>query len=157
MVEALDFCSPYLLSVTFLLLLVVAVFFSPLNQRHHLSFTFSSSPTFSSQSNFQQQTTSNFNTTTLHVVAPATSPSPTSQPPFELRCRHAPSSTSTASKLNHVITKKKKSKTERIEEELGIARAIIRKAILTKNVTSDRKEIYIPRGSAYRNPYAFHQ
>ncbi|RXI02391.1 hypothetical protein DVH24_030320 [Malus domestica] len=118
MAEALDFRSPYLLSVTLLLLLVVAVFFSPLNQRHHLSLTFSSSPTFSSsQSNFRQQTASNFNTTTLH----------------------------------------KKSKTERIEEELGIARAIIRKAILTKNVTSDRKETYIPRGSAYRIPYAFHQ
>ncbi|KAB2621296.1 glycosyltransferase [Pyrus ussuriensis x Pyrus communis] len=158
MAEALDFRSPYLLSVTLLLLLVVAVFFSPLNQRHHLSLNFSSSPTSSSSpSNFQQQTTSNFNTTTLHVVAPAPSPSPTSQPPLELRRRHAPSSTSTASKLSHATTKKKNSKTERIEEELRTARAIIRKAILTKNVTSDRKEIYIPRGSAYRNPYAFHQ
>ncbi|XP_050142394.1 probable glycosyltransferase At5g20260 isoform X4 [Malus sylvestris] len=163
MAEALDFRSPYLLSVTLLLLLVVAIFFSPLNQRHHLSLNFSSSPTYSSSSpsNFQHQTTRNFNTTALHAVAPAPapspSPSPTSQPPLELRRRHAPSSTSTASKLSQATTKKKKSKTERIEEELGIARAIIRKAILTKNVTSDRKEIYIPRGSVYRNPYAFHQ
>ena len=50
-----------------------------------------------------------------------------------------------------------KSSAERIEEELAKARAAIRKAIITKNYTSDGKEIYIPRGSVYRNPYAFHQ
>ncbi|PON37897.1 hypothetical protein TorRG33x02_346410 [Trema orientale] len=42
-----------------------------------------------------------------------------------------------------------KSTAERIEEELARARAAIRKAIITKNYTSDRKEIYIPRGSRF--------
>ncbi|GMN26028.1 hypothetical protein TIFTF001_001156 [Ficus carica] len=50
-----------------------------------------------------------------------------------------------------------KSSVQRIEESLARARAAIRKAIITKNYTSDSEEIYIPRGSVYRNPYAFHQ
>ncbi|PON37899.1 hypothetical protein TorRG33x02_346430 [Trema orientale] len=52
---------------------------------------------------------------------------------------------------------KNKSSVQRIEEELARARAAISKAILTKNYTSDREEIYIPTGSVYRNPHAFHQ
>ncbi|EXC29919.1 putative glycosyltransferase [Morus notabilis] len=51
----------------------------------------------------------------------------------------------------------KKSSLEKIEEELARARAAIREAILTKNCTSDREEIYVPSGSIYKNPYAFHQ
>ncbi|GMY13989.1 probable glycosyltransferase At5g20260 [Fagus crenata] len=42
--------------------------------------------------------------------------------------------------------KKKKNSRDRIEEELGRARAAIRKALRTQNYTSDREEIYIPRG-----------
>jgi hypothetical protein len=40
---------------------------------------------------------------------------------------------------------------------LARARAAIRKAIRTQNFTSDREETYIPTGSVYRNPHAFHQ
>lgn len=56
-----------------------------------------------------------------------------------------------------LCVQKNQSKTERIEQELSVARAIIRKAIVTKNCTSNSNEIYIPTGSVYRNPYAFHQ
>ncbi|KAG2718849.1 hypothetical protein I3760_03G239900 [Carya illinoinensis] len=55
---------------------------------------------------------------------------------------------------------KKKSSTERIEEDLARARAAIRKAILTRNFTShDKGSVigFIPRGCIYRNAYAFHQ
>ena len=52
---------------------------------------------------------------------------------------------------------KKKNSRDRIEEELGRARAAIRKALRTQNYTSDREEIYIPRGCIYKNPIAFHQ
>lgn len=51
----------------------------------------------------------------------------------------------------------KSSTTERIEQDLGRARAAIRKAILTQNYTSDKEEIYVPTGPVYRNAYAFHQ
>ncbi|KAL6330830.1 hypothetical protein AAG906_009258 [Vitis piasezkii] len=45
----------------------------------------------------------------------------------------------------------------RIEEDLARARAAIRKAVRSKNYSSDKKEAFIPRGCIYRNPYAFHQ
>ncbi|KAK8543240.1 hypothetical protein V6N12_015803 [Hibiscus sabdariffa] len=45
----------------------------------------------------------------------------------------------------------------RVEAELAGARAAIRKAIQTRNYTSDKEETFIPSGSVYRNPYAFHQ
>ncbi|KAK8520448.1 hypothetical protein V6N13_031101 [Hibiscus sabdariffa] len=47
--------------------------------------------------------------------------------------------------------------TSRVEAELAGARAAIRKAIQTRNYTSDKEETFIPSGSVYRNPYAFHQ
>ncbi|OWM72325.1 hypothetical protein CDL15_Pgr018210 [Punica granatum] len=46
---------------------------------------------------------------------------------------------------------------ERIEADLAEARAAIRRAVRTRNYTSDREETYVPRGSVYRNQYAFHQ
>ncbi|KAL6278963.1 hypothetical protein ACE6H2_022564 [Prunus campanulata] len=150
---ALDFRSPYLVSVTLTLLLLVALFFSPLNQHHHLSLNFSSSPTSPSSSFYQQQQITTDKHTGLHV-APAPSPS---QALLEFQRHQSPPSTSSAPKLTHITIKKNQSKTERIEQELGVARAIIRKAIVTKNCTSNSNEIYIPTGSAYRNPYAFHQ
>lgn len=52
-----------------------------------------------------------------------------------------------------------KSSVERIEGDLARARAAIRKAIGSKNYTCYYKEedSFIPRGSVYRNAYAFHQ
>jgi hypothetical protein len=59
--------------------------------------------------------------------------------------------------INILYEQKKKNSRDRIEEELGRARAAIRKALRTQNYTSDREEIYIPRGCMYKNPIAFHQ
>ncbi|OVA06635.1 hypothetical protein BVC80_6941g2 [Macleaya cordata] len=46
---------------------------------------------------------------------------------------------------------------DRVEDGLARARAAIRKAVRTRNYTSHREEDFIPTGSIYRNPYAFHQ
>ncbi|KAF9613834.1 hypothetical protein IFM89_012366 [Coptis chinensis] len=52
---------------------------------------------------------------------------------------------------------KEKTSLERIEEGLARARTAIREAVRTRNYTSPKHEDFIPRGSVYRNPYAFHQ
>ena len=56
-----------------------------------------------------------------------------------------------------LLVQKIKSSLARIEEDLARARAAIRKAVRSKNYSSDKKEAFIPRGCIYRNPYAFHQ
>ncbi|KAF5742016.1 glycosyltransferase [Tripterygium wilfordii] len=56
--------------------------------------------------------------------------------------------------------KKEKNSVERIEEGLARARAAIVEASLIKknyNYTWEKQHVYFPRGSIYRNPYAFHQ
>ncbi|KAL9326179.1 hypothetical protein ACSQ67_006824 [Phaseolus vulgaris] len=53
--------------------------------------------------------------------------------------------------------KKKSNSLMRIEEDLAEARAAIRRAIERRNFTSEKEEIFVPRGSVYRNAYAFHQ
>ncbi|KAL5853528.1 hypothetical protein ACOSQ3_008646 [Xanthoceras sorbifolium] len=52
---------------------------------------------------------------------------------------------------------KKKSSVDKIEEDLAKARAAIRKAVRSKNYVSEKEETFIPKGSIYRNSYAFHQ
>ncbi|KAF7149816.1 hypothetical protein RHSIM_Rhsim02G0203000 [Rhododendron simsii] len=49
------------------------------------------------------------------------------------------------------------SNVRRLEKGLARARAAIRKAVRTRSYKSNRVESFIPRGSIYRNPYAFHQ
>ncbi|CAK9153224.1 unnamed protein product, partial [Ilex paraguariensis] len=51
----------------------------------------------------------------------------------------------------------KKNSLERIEEDLSRARAKIFKAIRMRSYKPDKEGIFIPRGSIYRNSYAFHQ
>ncbi|XP_068638226.1 probable glycosyltransferase At5g11130 [Aristolochia californica] len=52
---------------------------------------------------------------------------------------------------------KRDSSFDKIELGLARARAAIRRAILSRNYTSDKVQSFVPRGSIYRNPYAFHQ
>ncbi|XP_031482468.1 probable glycosyltransferase At3g42180 isoform X2 [Nymphaea colorata] len=52
---------------------------------------------------------------------------------------------------------REKSRLEKMEEGLARSRASIRRAILFRNYTSRKRQSYIPRGSVYHNPYAFHQ
>ncbi|XP_075650764.1 putative glycosyltransferase At5g20260 [Castanea sativa] len=51
----------------------------------------------------------------------------------------------------------KKNSLKIIEVGLAKARVAIREAIRTRRYMSKKKETFIPRGSVYRNPYAFHQ
>ncbi|XXG69022.1 hypothetical protein AAC387_Pa06g1987 [Persea americana] len=71
----------------------------------------------------------------------------------------ADSNTSHATTINkeEVLVIKKTSSLEKIEVGLARARASIRRAVVTRNYTSYKKESYIPRGPIYRNAYAFHQ
>ncbi|KAF3789029.1 hypothetical protein EJ110_NYTH19702 [Nymphaea thermarum] len=51
----------------------------------------------------------------------------------------------------------KKGRWEKMEKGLERSRASIRRAILERNCTSRKRQSYIPSGSIYHNPYAFHQ
>ncbi|XP_039019131.1 probable glycosyltransferase At5g20260 [Hibiscus syriacus] len=62
-----------------------------------------------------------------------------------------------SSKLNTAIIKKKKSNLEKIEDDLAKARAAILRAVQLQNFTSEKEEIFVPKGSIYRNAYAFYQ
>ncbi|KAF5749398.1 Exostosin family protein putative isoform 1 [Tripterygium wilfordii] len=93
-------------------------------------------------------------TTNFFTTSPSPSPSsPTPTPPTYI----SNSSTNDTSFRKLGESKKEKSSLERIEEGLARARAAIREAARIKNYTSDKQQSYVPRGSIYRNPYAFHQ
>lgn len=89
-------------------------------------------------------------------LPPSPSPSPSPSPlPLPVRNSSAVSSHPSIP----VITRHEKKRTdfERIEEGLAKARAAIYRAIRTQNSSSYKEGSYIPRGSMYRNQYAFHQ
>ncbi|KAJ4959114.1 hypothetical protein NE237_026225 [Protea cynaroides] len=89
----------------------------------------------------------------INKKTPASSPAPT---PIPLpKPSFNPTIISNTSATDHHI--RVKNNVERIEEGLARARAAIRQAIISRNYTSDREELFIPRGSIYRNPYEFHQ
>ncbi|KAJ1378937.1 Exostosin-like [Sesbania bispinosa] len=58
---------------------------------------------------------------------------------------------------NNIKKKRKNGSLLRIEEDLAKAREAIRRAIRRRNFTSEKEEIFVPRGCVYRNAYAFHQ
>ncbi|PON59478.1 Exostosin-like [Trema orientale] len=51
----------------------------------------------------------------------------------------------------------KRTSSERIEYDLAKARAAIREAIVSRSFKAEKNESFVPRGSIYRNAYAFHQ
>ncbi|KAJ9163055.1 hypothetical protein P3X46_022770 [Hevea brasiliensis] len=63
------------------------------------------------------------------------------------------------SKVKATTTPKIRSSLEKIEQGLARARAAIREAIRSRNFTSSENhtDTFIPSGSIYLNPYAFHQ
>ncbi|AES91613.2 putative xylogalacturonan beta-1,3-xylosyltransferase [Medicago truncatula] len=63
-----------------------------------------------------------------------------------------------SSSVGHTIIKRGKNGLVRIEQELGEARAAIRRAIKRRNftITSEIQD-FVPRGCVYRNAFAFHQ
>ncbi|KAH7574378.1 hypothetical protein JRO89_XS03G0288400 [Xanthoceras sorbifolium] len=133
--------STSLLLPTFLLLMIL--YFSAFNQNNTITtFIFPSS--------------SSFNRIDTNQNAPRISPE-------EIVFQGSPSnSTNITSKstVTGIKIKKKSSSLEKIESDLASARAAIREAILWKNYTSDnnnKEESFVPRGSIYRNAYAFHQ
>ena len=57
-----------------------------------------------------------------------------------------------------MVQQKEKNSLVRIEQELGEARAAIRKAIERRNFTiTSEIEDFVPKGCVYRNAFAFHQ
>lgn len=46
---------------------------------------------------------------------------------------------------------------EKIEEDLAQTRALIQRAIRSKKSTTNMKQSFVPKGSIYLNPHAFHQ
>ncbi|KAK7292037.1 hypothetical protein RIF29_07666 [Crotalaria pallida] len=75
-------------------------------------------------------------------------PDPTVEPLTTLPLK-PPLSSIIANNANHIK--------KRNNIGLAKARAAIRRAIQTRNFTSSKKEIFVPRGCIYRNAYAFHQ
>ncbi|KAM6553346.1 hypothetical protein CsatB_014108 [Cannabis sativa] len=116
-------------------------------------------------------TNNNNNTTITSIPIPSTShdiiqnidhnSSTTTTPPnVSLASFLSPSSSLHPNTTNNNFQTAKKiinSRSDKIEYDLAQARAAIHEAIVTKSFKSDKNESFIPRGSAYRNPYAFHQ
>lgn len=63
----------------------------------------------------------------------------------------------THSLVRALLKQIKMSRSKRIEYGLAKARQAIREAIVSKSYKSEKNESFVPRGSIYRNPYAFHQ
>ncbi|KAI3864147.1 hypothetical protein MKW98_031739 [Papaver atlanticum] len=115
------------ISLTFLLIL----YLSPYNNHH---FIINTGHTFSSSFNL-------------------------SRTPKDLFSSASPllASTSTNEIDSRFLPKERLTSLEKVEDDLARARGAIRKAARTHNYTSNKVEDFIPRGSIYRNPYAFHQ
>ncbi|KAJ9184045.1 hypothetical protein P3X46_007828 [Hevea brasiliensis] len=105
----------------------LVLFFSTINHQYHILTHLSFSSSLSKHSNTSQETPE----LTISTMPSAAAPS------------------DNAVQLD--------SRLEEMEAGLARARAAIREASRTRNYSSHRKESFIPRGSVYLNPYAFHQ
>ncbi|KAL0709806.1 hypothetical protein Bca4012_016784 [Brassica carinata] len=101
---------------------------------------------------YQHHSSPNLNLITLssfsHTTSLAPSPSPSMSMEFS-----SPSS-------NVTLTpgaQKKEKKRNIIEEGLAKSRAAIREAMMSKKYASEKDETFVPRGTVYRNAFAFHQ
>ncbi|TKY54806.1 glycosyltransferase protein [Spatholobus suberectus] len=125
-----------------LLFVISFIFFSPMKERNHL--THLAPPFFLS--------TIKDNNTNI------TSPSP---PPLHA-LEHFPdfilaNDSHNSTVQSRAIKVTKLTSLEKIEEDLVQARASIQESIRSRNYTSPNTEPFVPKGSIYRNPHAFHQ
>ncbi|KAF8084254.1 hypothetical protein N665_0727s0021 [Sinapis alba] len=102
---------------------------------------------------YQHHSSPNLNSITLssfsHATSLAPSPSPSMSMEFSI-----PSSNVTLTPIN---AQKKEKKRNIIEEGLVKSRVAIREAMRSKKYASEKEETFVPRGTVYRNAYAFHQ
>ncbi|XP_010250233.1 PREDICTED: probable glycosyltransferase At5g20260 isoform X1 [Nelumbo nucifera] len=136
--------TPFLFFPALLLLLL---YFSPLNQQN-LTTLFSSSinPFNHSKINphVQQVSPAPVPALAMNLMQESSTGSPV--PSFEFS-----PTTVTDTRI------KKKGSLDKIEEGLARARAAILQAVRSHNCTTLTEDEFIPRGSIYRNPFAFHQ
>ncbi|XP_071910898.1 probable glycosyltransferase At5g20260 isoform X2 [Coffea arabica] len=121
------YCCSTFLLFSTLLILLIILLFSPWNHNHNINFLASS-----------------------YTISPASFGHKTRQGSFW-------SSVFDANSEDHVAAKVKKKSLANIEGELARSRATIHQAIRGRNYSSYRSENFLPRGSVYRSPYAFHQ
>ncbi|KAK7330052.1 hypothetical protein VNO77_24237 [Canavalia gladiata] len=112
------------------------------------------------EQNYAIQFSSSFALSTIENHHPnITSPSPPPLPPLELVFNYTPANESYNNpvQIQSRVIKRKLTNLEKIEEGLAQARASIKEAILSRNYTSAKREVFVPKGSIYWNPHAFHQ
>ncbi|XP_042489851.1 probable glycosyltransferase At5g20260 isoform X2 [Macadamia integrifolia] len=145
----------FLVFPVLLLLLVLFLYISPFN--HNSVTVFLSSSPFS----YRRINKKAPEISSLLTPSPLNAPTPIPSPKASFKSTnisHSSSSSINSSGNSATDTHiRVKGSLEKIEESLARARAAIRKAIISRNYTSDKEELFIPRGSIYRNPYGFHQ
>ncbi|XP_062078151.1 probable glycosyltransferase At5g20260 isoform X2 [Humulus lupulus] len=161
MASALSSSTSTLLFLSTILLLII--FFMShsltLNQTQLIINSYSLSNNSSTKNNNNSTTT----TTQIHIPIPSSNISNTnyrSPPPKVSLVSFLSNSVHLNRTKNNFQTAKKiikKSRSEKIEYDLAQARAAIHEAIVSRSFKSDKNESFIPRGSVYRNAYAFHQ
>ncbi|KAL5697895.1 xylogalacturonan beta-1,3-xylosyltransferase [Ranunculus cassubicifolius] len=150
--------------IVFSTLLLILFLFSTFTKQHIPTIT-TTTTSFSSYYFHLNQENISLPTQTTHIPNissfPTTIPSPnlthTSDLFNGLFSFHLSHSNNTTSVDTIAPLIREKSRMEKIEDGLAKARAAIREAVRTQNYTSNKVEDFIPRGSIYRNPYAFHQ
>ncbi|KAK7388625.1 hypothetical protein VNO78_23447 [Psophocarpus tetragonolobus] len=108
------------------------------------------------EQNYVTHFASPFFVSTIKDNTDITSPSP---PPLELLSNFKGTAANQSYHNSPVLGNaiKKFSTLEKIEEGLARARLSILESVLSRNYTASRTEFFVPKGSIYRNPHAFHQ
>ncbi|CDY72656.1 BnaAnng41890D [Brassica napus] len=101
---------------------------------------------------YQHLSSLNLNLITLSSLSHATSLAPSPSPSMSMEFSILSS--------NVTLTpgaQKKEKKRNRIEKGLAKSRAAIREAMTSKKYAFEKEKTFVPRGTVYRNAYAFHQ